>query len=400
MSSQQPSPPPTTTTSTSSNNAIISTPTTTSPTESQTNDPGLTLLRDQYMRVAELIERSACMVVALGAGAGADGGLKVFKEIADIPAYRALRLQYVDICQPHWIERDPKLFYGFWGSCYNIYKDTPPHEGYQILKEWKRRYFSSPFPERSDDYLAHTYKNKRHCKFICISSNIDCHPQNCDLVLPDELHEIHGNTTTWQCSKVCTRQTWNAPVQFRFKVDMETMVAPEGEPQVSAPGWEDNHPKCPHCGAYARPAILMFGDDSWVAPERNCHLYEWESKTSKYLSEHAPEARLLILEIGCGLRVPSIRGMTASLLDRMSTGGGKCTLVRINPSPKECCDDKRYGAMHDNAELILMQDGCKHALHEIEEILKAKTKASPSTTTNSQPEATPQHTTENEENHS
>eukprot|EP00961_Rhodomonas_salina_P180172 2431499-Rhodomonas_salina.2 len=26
--------------------------------------------------------------------------------------------------------------YGFWGSCFNLYQDTTPHEGYAIVKKW------------------------------------------------------------------------------------------------------------------------------------------------------------------------------------------------------------------------------------------------------------------------
>lgn len=31
---------------------------------------------------------------------------------------------------------------GFWGSCFNDYRKTKPHEGYRIVKSWKQKFFS------------------------------------------------------------------------------------------------------------------------------------------------------------------------------------------------------------------------------------------------------------------
>jgi hypothetical protein len=35
------------------------------------------------------------------------------------------------------------LYYGFWGSCLNDYRDTAPHSGYALIKGWKEKYFSA-----------------------------------------------------------------------------------------------------------------------------------------------------------------------------------------------------------------------------------------------------------------
>lgn len=44
----------------------------------------------------------------------------------------------------HQNSRDPALYYGFWGQCYNLYQGTLPHHGYAILASWcellQRRY--------------------------------------------------------------------------------------------------------------------------------------------------------------------------------------------------------------------------------------------------------------------
>lgn len=32
---------------------------------------------------------------------------------------------------------------GFWGSCFNDYRRTKPHDGYYIIKSWKEKFFSN-----------------------------------------------------------------------------------------------------------------------------------------------------------------------------------------------------------------------------------------------------------------
>ena len=41
-----------------------------------------------------------------------------------------------------------KVGYGFWGSCFNLYRETVPHRGYSILKEWCRRKKRCVFVEK------------------------------------------------------------------------------------------------------------------------------------------------------------------------------------------------------------------------------------------------------------
>ena len=59
-----------------------------------------------------------------------------------MPAYEERGLCYAQLCQPHWVHTDPSLYYGFWGSCMNDYRDTEPHAGYAVIKHWKEKYFT------------------------------------------------------------------------------------------------------------------------------------------------------------------------------------------------------------------------------------------------------------------
>jgi hypothetical protein len=59
------------------------------------------------------------------------------RDIAKVDAYEKLDVEYQDLCDPYMLEQDEELFYGFWGSCTNSYRDTKHHRGYQILRKWR-----------------------------------------------------------------------------------------------------------------------------------------------------------------------------------------------------------------------------------------------------------------------
>ena len=83
----------------------------------------------------------------------------------------------------------------------------------------------------------------------------------------------------------------------------------------------DPLPQCSHCNQIARPNILMFGDFNWIGDRTYAQLdrfNSWLSKISK--------SEIVIIEIGAGTAVPSIRNMSAKLVQQKSA-----TLIRINP---------------------------------------------------------------------
>ena len=80
-------------------------------------------------------------------------------------------------------------------------------------------------------------------------------------------------------------------------------------------------PRCPDCGAVARPAILMFDDDAWVeAPfERQADaLDDWLAQVRG--------RRLVVLEIGAGSAIVSVR----SFAQRLARVPG-VRWIRLNP---------------------------------------------------------------------
>ena len=101
---------------------------------------------DCYYRAAQAILNADYFLVAAGAGLSADSGLPVYRDIASVPAYGKMGVTYADLCDPDWMKKDLSVFYGFWGSCYNSYMDTVPHEGYLILRKWRDMLFATKEP--------------------------------------------------------------------------------------------------------------------------------------------------------------------------------------------------------------------------------------------------------------
>ena len=122
----------------------------------------------------------------------------------------------------------------------------------------------------------------------------------------DRVYEIHGSIHYLQCIRPCCSDIWENKEEI--PVDYSTMRALK-------------IPKCIHCGAVARPNILMFGDWSWVGDRT----YKQGERYRRFL-EKIKGARVVVVEIGAGTAIPSIRHTSESL---MRSHGA--TLIRINP---------------------------------------------------------------------
>ncbi|KAL6047019.1 NADdependent protein deacetylase, SIR2 family [Balamuthia mandrillaris] len=394
-------------------------------------------------RAAEVIRSADIMLVLTGAGMSADSGLPVYRDIANVEAYNTQRLTYADLCNPCWLKDDPELFFGFWGKCFNDYRDTEPHEGYHLLYQWKEKYFSEAAKpqltqdlrqlqeniiereghnliihprlqnvlrkrklqqsereenglkqkevieeknevkaekekekvneENKNDNLKENVETEEDAlvksleklniglrtselakelsqdimplpgPFYFFTSNVDAHSLKAGFAY-HEVIQIHGNTEVWQCKNLCTRDLWKAPPGFRIHVDETTMRAPAtvtltrdgdadvGETSPSRPHHEasfaSNHPRCRNCGALARPGVLMFGDGKWVEDDPQTEYWDaWSEAIRTYLDQH-PDASLVLLEIGAGKNVPTVRWSSEQWM--ASLPHGACTLIRVN----------------------------------------------------------------------
>ncbi len=245
-------------------------------------------MEDLFLRAAELIKGAEVLVITAGAGMGVDSGLPDFRGDRGFwkayPMYERLGLNFVDAANPKHFQRDPSFGWGFYGHRTNLYRDTLPHAGFGILRGWIDRF---------------------GLEYFVVTSNVDGQFQKAGFA-EDSILEVHGSIHHLQCLHPCSEAIWdNAET---FPVDHETM--------------RSRHvPQCINCHGVARPNILMFGDFSWLA-DRTRHQ---ERNFDEFLTDNR-ETRMVVVEIGAGTAIPTIRYLTERLGREVHS-----TVIRINP---------------------------------------------------------------------
>lgn len=247
-------------------------------------------MNQAYEQAARAIAAAEVLVVSAGAGMGVDSGLPDFRGREGFwrayPPLAQRGLSFGQMANPAWFERDPGLAWGFYGHRLLLYRATEPHAGFAALRRWTRA--------------------KPDVGFV-FTSNVDGHFARAGFDTA-RIVECHGSIHHFQCVRDCAGTIWPAPEHLGFTVEAETCRA-VGE-----------LPRCPHCGALARPNILMFGDATWQSRRSEAQ----EQAFATWLHQRDP-VRLTVIELGAGTAVPTVRWQGESL----QRAGA--TLVRINP---------------------------------------------------------------------
>ena len=245
------------------------------------------------LEIAKAAIRDAdAVLIGAGAGMGVDSGLPDFRGKDGFwrayPVFRELGLSFAEAANPVWFEKDPSRAWGFYGHRFNLYRNARPHLGFELL----RRLIQS----KGDGGFVFT-------------SNVDGHFGRAGFP-PDKIVECHGSILRWQCLESCGQPVWDCP-----DLDLEI-----DEEQCRALG---DLPACPACRGLARPSILMFGDWGWdgVHTDRQeARFREWQGAL------HEAARKLVIIEIGAGTAVPTVRHLCESTAYRFTA-----PFIRINP---------------------------------------------------------------------
>ena len=244
-------------------------------------------------RVAEAVRavaKAEALLITAGAGMGVDSGLPDFRGDRGFwkayPPTERLGLSFVEMANPAWFSRDPELAWGFYGHRLNLYRETTPHAGFEILKRWSDRLTQGSF---------------------VFTSNVDGHFQLAGID-PDRIIECHGSLAHLQCTMPCHHEIWSAE-------DIEVEVDEDSFRAVSPV------PECPRCRELARPNVLMFNDWHWIPHRSSAQEQRFEAWI-----DMIKDARLVIVELGAGSAVPTVR-MTSERVARSLDA----PLVRINP---------------------------------------------------------------------
>lgn len=237
-------------------------------------------------RAARALERARTLVITAGAGMGVDSGLPDFRGDQGFwkayPMYERLGLSFVDAANPQHFAEDPPFGWGFYGHRLALYRATEPHAGFALLRRWIERF---------------------SLEWFVVTSNVDGQFQKAGFD-EDRIAEVHGSIHHLQCTEPCSERIW--PNREDVPVDPATMRA-------------GHVPRCPRCGAVARPNILMFGDFGWI-PDRT---HRQQRRLDAFAREHVGEGTVVI-EMGAGTAIPTIRHTSEQL-------GHHGLVVRINP---------------------------------------------------------------------
>ena len=239
------------------------------------------------------LEQADALLITAGAGMGVDSGLPDFRGVEGFwhayPKAEALGLRFEEMANPQWFAKDPAL--AFYGHRLHLYRDTVPHKGFEIVKEWG---------------------DTKKYKYFVFTSNVDGQFQKAGF---DEarIMECHGSIHHLQCTQNCQGRIWSAE-DVQIEID-ENFRA------------QEPLPRCPDSGALARPNILMFGDWGWESSRTDAQSRRLQSWLAMLEKERA---RLAIIEIGAGTAVPTVRMTSEDVAHHFGV-----PLIRINPREPE-----------------------------------------------------------------
>ena len=243
-----------------------------------------------FAEIAQKIAGAKSLIFTAGAGMGVDSGLPDFRGNKGFwRAYPALKNKggFAHMADPTHFETNPKIGWGFYGHRLNLYRDTTPHNGFDILRQWAR--------DKRDNYFIFT-------------SNVDGAFQKAGFA-SGKICECHGSIHHLQPMTSRYGQRRGAiisadPYDVHVNDSLEALEPLPRDDQ----------------GGLLRPNILMFGDWGWDSTRTD--------RQHKRMDQWLDGCRFkdtVIIEIGAGTSIPSVRRRSEYLSHRGAT------LVRINP---------------------------------------------------------------------
>ncbi|PZT47843.1 NAD-dependent deacetylase [Helicobacter valdiviensis] len=267
----------------------------------------------EIQRAKECIKEAEVLMITAGAGMGVDGGLPDFRSKEGFwrayPPLGELGIKFQDLANPKSFCENPELSWAFYAHRFELYKKTPSHFGYELLLK---------LAKQKEDYFV-------------ITSNVDGHFFKAGFDA-DKIYEYHGSIYYLQCSSYrCKNFVWDLDFKIKISEDFRAL----------------NLPICPKCGSLARPNIVMFEDYHFKDKRINMQ----EAKFNKWKKKQTFK-KVVIIEIGAGKAVPSMRILGQNLCKRIP----KSTLIRINPTeadfPKDFKEEKSISLSYGGLEAL------------------------------------------------
>ncbi len=184
-----------------------------------------------------------------------------------------------------WFEQNPKMAWAFYGHRLKLYKQTTPHDGFNLLLELVK--------SKNNNYFIYT-------------SNVDGQFQKAGFS-EDKIYECHGSIHYSQCIHNSTKSIWENIDEL--SIDMDKFEA-------------TNLPICKECGCVTRPNVLMFYDYFFNDSRINDQYERYERWLRKNMNSN-----IAIIELGAGVAIPTIRKYGEYMAKKFN----KIKLIRINP---------------------------------------------------------------------
>ena len=232
----------------------------------------------QILQATKIIDSADAIVVGIGAGLSAAGGLNFnSKEVVKrfYPEYFKLGFNSLfELIGSYWsIDKSiPELYWGFWG---------------QHIKNI-----------RYDSKVTH------------LSTNVDGQYEKSNLD-PERLFAPQGNYSLFQCSKPCSNEVYQ-------NEEMITKMVENMQDPYSIR--KDDIPICPRCGRYLIPNLRS--DDKFVEKPHMRKRIDYQ----RFINDNC-EKNILFMELGVGFNSP---GVIRAPFDYMTFEIPNAKLLRIN----------------------------------------------------------------------
>ena len=240
---------------------------------------------DALQQAVNWIVQADALLITAGAGMGIDSGLPDFRGPGGFwrayPALQERHMGFEDIATQAAFTATPRVAWGFYGHRLQLYRDTVPHRGFDIL-----RAFADRMPGGAFVY----------------TSNVDGQFQKAGFDAT-RITECHGSIHSLQCQSACTSRIWSAAALI-VDIDPATGL------------WCGDIPACQDCGGHSRPNILLFEDWAWL-PART------EMQQQRLANWLRNAGQVVTIELGAGTDIPTARRFS----DRQPG-----PLIRINPN--------------------------------------------------------------------
>jgi len=165
---------------------------------------------DHTVKLAGRIGAATRVTILTGAGVSAASGVPTFRGVGGL--WRTYRAE--DLATPDAFTRDPQLVWEWYAWRRETVAACRPNAAHAVLARWSRRDGTTLITQNVDD--LHLRAGSR------------------DVV------RLHGSLWELKCADHCAAG-----------------VTPWRDERVPLP---ERIPRCPHCGGYARPAIVWFGE--------------------------------------------------------------------------------------------------------------------------------------------